>query len=731
MHTRFFRTTGLALGTSVLALMMVPQAAFAQAASTAADSADDGEIVVTAQRREELSRDVPITITTMSNAQLEAAGVNQLSDIAKISTSLRFDSQATWVQPTIRGIGTSVTTSGGGANVGLYVDGFYSPNPLATDFQMMRTKSVQVLKGPQGTLFGRNTTGGAVLVSTADPSSEMSGEIRASYGRFNTLGVQGYMTFGLIDGLAMDVEGGFRRGNGYVTNVTTGSKRDGAYKNWSFRTGLKADFSDSVSLLVRYQHNDVDDPTFMADNAYTGADIGGAGTNMPASLYTTTPGLVASSFPNEFLSNTDSIQATLKADLGVADLTSYTQYRTEDSYLIEDLDHSAANIFLIHIPVTDRTFSQEVLLTSKPGTSLQWTVGAFFMSNKDTWGTRIGTPSAAAPRASIALGGSGTTTKSLAAFADLTYEINPQFFLTVGGRYSHDTVENPFYIAAFSGTKTFVPALKKDKFTPRVVLRYKPNDQSSIYASFAKGYKAGILDVGGSTGNVVQPEDVTAFEVGYKFDNRTLSLDLSAYYYDYKNLQVSLFKGNPPSAQIINAANSEIYGLEGQVRYRVSSAFELNAGAAWTHARYKRFNDAPVYYRCTVPACTNNGLSFTTVGTTLTNVTMTRTPEFTANIGARYTAEMEAGKLALSSNFYYTSSFFFGPSGTQFKQGGYEVLSARAEFTDKSDRFSIALFGDNLTGKRYRTQVQYNNFGIGAIWNAPTTYGVQVGIKFP
>ena len=118
------------------------------------------------------------------------------------------------------------------------------------------------------------------------------------------------------------------------------------------------------------------------------------------------------------------------------------------------------------------------------------------------------------------------------------------------------------------------------------------------------------------------------------------------------------------------------------------------------------------------------------VPTLLTNVTMTRTPEFTGNIGGRYTAEVAGGKLALSGNLYVTSSFFFGPSGTQFKEGGYEVLSARAEWTDAADRFTVAVFGDNLTNNRYRTQVQYNNFGIGAIWNAPTTYGISVGVKF-
>lgn len=718
--------------TSIAALLcLLPQVALAQSEDAPpAEEAEEEAIIVTAQRRAELSRDVPISITTITGDQLISSGANQLSDIANVTPALRFDSAATWVQPTIRGVGTAVTSSGGGANVGIYIDGFYSPNPLAADFQLMRLQSVQVLKGPQGTLFGRNTTGGAILLTTAEPSSDANGEIKFSYGRFDAITLQGYSTFGVIENVAMDVEALFRRGNGFAHNITTGSDRDGRFKNWSFRTGLKMDFSDSVSLLLRYTHGDTNDPTLMNTNIYLGSDIGGTGTNLPSGFYATDPDEVATSGPTEFFSNSDVLQATLKADLGFADFASYTQYRDEESLIVEDLDHTAANIFLLHIPVTNKTFSQELLLTSKPGGRLQWTAGLFYFNNKDTWRTRIGTPTASDRLASIPLGGSGTDTWSVAAFADLTYEVTPQLFLTAGARYSHDVVDDPYYIIPFSGVQTFVPRLKDDKFTPRVVLRYKPSEESSVYASFTKGYKAGILDVGGNTGNVVKPEDIAAYEVGYKYDDRRMSIDVAAYYYDYKNLQVSLFRGNPPSAQIINAASSEIYGLEGQFSYNLNDHFQVNLGAAYTHGRYKNFVDAPIYTRCTVAACAAQGISFLVIPTQLNDVTMQRTPEFTGNLGARYTAELAAGELALSGNLYYTSKFFHGPSGIQFPEKAYEVLALRAEWTDPSDQFMLAVFGYNITNSRYRSQVQYNNFGIGNVWSAPRTWGVQAGVKF-
>ena len=170
------------------ALAYAPTAAFAQDGADAARN--DSEIVVTAQRRDERSVDVPVTVTSLSAATLETANVQDLSDIAKVTPGLRFDFASGYSQPTIRGVGTAVVSSGAVGNVGIYVDGFYSPNPIATDMQLLKLRSIQVLKGPQGTLFGRNTTGGAILVQTADPSTDTQAEAKASYGRFNEFKAQ-------------------------------------------------------------------------------------------------------------------------------------------------------------------------------------------------------------------------------------------------------------------------------------------------------------------------------------------------------------------------------------------------------------------------------------------------------------------------------------------------------------------------------------------------------------
>jgi iron complex outermembrane receptor protein len=783
---------------SVIALAIMGMAAPALAedqagsAPQARASADTNEIVVTAQRREERRVDVPIAIVALGQQQLQAANVQNLGDIQKLTPALRFDNQTGFFQPTIRGIGTSITTSGGGSNVGIYIDGFYSPNPMAADFQLTKVENIQVLKGPQGTLFGHNTTGGAILITTADPSSEPEVDMKASYGSFNAQKYQGYATFGLAKGLAADIEGIYSKGNGFVTNIVDNNDHVGKYENWTVRVGLKAELSDRVTALFRYQHSDMNDPTGQMLNSNTDSTIDittgqpwGVQTRTVPGTFTTDPDKIAANQERIIHTRSDIAQITLKADLGFANLTSYSQFREEITNQSEDLDQTALPIFQLGLPIHDTTWSQELLLASKPGTRLQWTGGFFYFSNRDIYETYFdpGSLGGVNPLTGGALterlrfGGSSTTTESFAGFADAQYQITDKLFLTAGVRYSHDVVRDaywntefllPFYELA-DGTKVpapngrvSVPGISSDHWTPRVVIRYKPTEDSSIYASYTKGYKAAIIDVGGScqdgpafTCNPIKPEDINAFELGYKFNNSRLSFEVSGFYYDYKNLQVSEFLGNA-QAFILNAAKSELYGIDGEVHYKFGSHVQLNAGAAWTHGRYKQFggqtvtdpqgnqivSGAPIYASCpAVPATQAQiagcppanplGFIYVNTDTTLHNVHMQHVPDFTATFQPRVTTGMtDKGEFALTGSLYYTSKIFFAPSGTQFEQPGYATLDLRFQWDSPNRRYMLAAFGTNVTNERYRTQVQYNGFGIGASWSQPASWGLEAGVKF-
>jgi len=707
------------------------QPADGDAPAAAADG--DEEILITAQRREERSTDVPITVTNLTSERLDDANVQELGDIAKVTPGLRFDATGSFTQPTIRGIGTALIVAGGGANVGIYVDGFYSPNPLVADMQLMNLRSIQVLKGPQGSLFGRNTTGGAILLTTARPSTEPMAIFAGSYGSYDALKVQGYATFGLTDKIAVDAEGLWRSGRGYVKNILTGRNDDGEYANYSIRLGLNIELTDNISILLRYIHQRIDDPTTTMTNAFV---LDGQALTVGrtfAAPFATRPNEVASDEPNRFFHLTqDVFQGTLTADLGFADLTSYTQYRKESSDQVLDLDASAAPVYGISIPVFDKTFSQEFLLISKPGPRLQWTAGLFYFNYKDhfAFGASRGIFGAGPSDGPfVPFADSGATTRSIAGFADFTYQATDQLFITLGARYSHDEIRNAFFTTpgTFWPSFTYVslPTLKKNTLTPRFVVRYKPSETSSVYASVTRGYKTPIYNVGGQTSVPVKAESITAFEVGYKYGTRRLSFDVASYYYIYKDFQFASYTGT--ASLISNAPKARVYGAEAQLRYRFADGFELNAGAAYTNAKYVRFPDAPSFI-ITATGCEN----FFCAGNTTVDASgneMQRAPKLTANLGLRYTTDVMSGKLNLSGNVYYTSRLFFDPDEL-FRQKGYALVNLRAEWTHPSERVSFAVFADNLTDKDYvEGLTTTGGLAIQALWGAPRTVGASVRFK--
>ena len=732
---RYSHVMALRAGVALIAIPVFSGGVGVARAQTAAEDGADytTEIVVTAQRREEKAKDVPITLTTITADDLGQGDIQQLSDIAKLTPAMRFDQYGGFVQPTIRGVGTAVSASGAGSNVGIYVDGFYAPNPLSNDFNLLNVSSITVLKGPQGTLFGRNSTGGAIQVTTTDPSEGTYSVADVSYGRYNTQKYQAYVNIG-SDAIAFDIAGLYSKGDGFVTNIVTGDK-DAAYDSWSIRTGVKANLSDNASLMFRYTHSDVDDPTYVAFNSYV---ENGMVLSAGAALSPLIPGgVIAASERGEssqtsgaaFTSKVDAFQLTGEVDLGFGTLRSYSQYRKESSLSFLDLDGSDLPIFDVEFFITDKIFTQELILTSNGEGPLKWTVGAFYFSDKNRFKYLDGFVGGG-PRTLVSR--SQTDTESYAAFADMTYEVSPQFFITGGLRYSHDEVNNggfeagplaaPLPIAFYP-----IPDISDNQLTPRVVLRYKPSEASSLYASYTRGHKAAIENPNGFTTVPVDAEKISAYEVGYKYVARGLSADISAYYYDYTNLQVASYNGT--QSLITNAANSRVYGVEGQLAYKLTESFEVSFGAAYTDGKYTEFTTSPRFDQCLDLVCGAAFGLFLTSTTDASGFRMARTPEFTGNASARYTVDVGGGELALSGTLAYTSKIYFDTS-QQYFDNGYELLSLRAEWTDPSDTFSVAVFGDNVTDAKYYTQVLPGQFAVQTVWGTPATWGVQARVHF-
>jgi len=719
------------LSAVAIALACVAQLTLAQSNEPPTSAYVFDEVKVTAQRRSENAVDVPISITAISADQLGRGDVQQLSDIMKLTPGLRFDFLGGNAQPTIRGVGSAVVVAGAGTNVAIYTDGFYSPSPLVADSELLNVDSVQVLKGPQGTLFGRNSTGGALLVTTSEPSNQASADLQASYGSYNTQRYQVYATGGPSDTVAFDVAALHRSSDGYLDNITTGSDEDGKYENWATRLGVRWDISDKVTALLRYSHTDVDDPNVIAANAYEKDGVVASTGAIYGAIFTTEPYDVASNFKPAFTAESDATQLTLKFDLDFATLTSYTQYRDETATHYYDFDASSASILHYIFTTTDEIYTQEFLLSSTVDGPLQWTAGLFLFSDETAYpNNRVSSGGSAFSH----FGGSGVTARSIAVFGDTTYAILDNLFFTVGVRYSKDKQTDAFYFNDATQQNMGVSGLEDDQFTPRVALRYELDDRSNVYLSYAEGFKSGILNIAGDlTRNIeVDPESLKAYEIGYKYASGKLLFDVAAFYYDYEDLQIATYDGT--TSIIKNAASSTIKGVDTQARYAFTEAFSINVGASYLKAEYDKFEESQRYHLCNDvranaaddPYCNN---LYIPLNDDASGNEMARSPKFTGTLGANYGIDVAGGKLNLATTLYHTAHFYFDSSNV-YKQDAYDLLSARAAWTDPSSTYTVALFGDNLTDEEYRAQVLPQSPATLVTWGAPRTFGASVDVHF-
>lgn len=283
------------------------------------------------------------------------------------------------------------------------------------------------------------------------------------------------------------------------------------------------------------------------------------------------------------------------------------------------------------------------------------------------------------------------------------------------------------------GDFTFQSNRKDDKVSPRVVVRYKPSEAASIYASFTKGFKSAIPDFRSTSGGeYLKPEEISAWEAGIKYGAGPLSAELAGFCYDYKNLQNGYYRVG--ETILSNAAKSRIKGLEASLRYDFGNGFELAAAGTYLDAKYRDFptagNFVPVIVRDTDGDGKKDFGGFDTSTTVeAAGNRVQHAPKFSGNVSARYATEVAGGRLVATANVFHTSRIYFD-AANQFSQGGYEIVSARIEWTDPTDRWTMAVFGDNLLDEKYFTQLQVGTAAAGVIYGEPVSYGASLRFRF-
>jgi len=716
----------LAIALAMTSGVAMADTAQAQDAGPDAPAVENNDIIVTAERRPERLEDVPISITSISDELLEQANIRGLFDLSTITPGVRVDHYGAYAQPTIRGIGTQdVLGPGANANVAIYVDGFYQPSQTGNIFDFANVNRIDVLKGPQGTLFGQNATGGAILVTTVDPSHTTKFSASVGYGSFNEFRGDFYGTTGLTDSLAADLSVYYRNSDNYFHDVAR-DKPTAPIHSFDVRSKWKLDLGKSSSLTLILNYSDVNDPTGLAENTVDPIakfyhDAFGVPMVWTTDTYKT-------SLNNSVKANPKTYSAALNGqfNLGWANLSSLTQYRHLKADIRADLDGTTIRYWQVKYNEKQKTFTQEFDLTNSDGGVLDWVTGLFYYYDKGTllnnaFNDIFNTGTNTTWLSSI----STVTTNSFAGFADGTYQATDKLYLTAGARYTIEKKEldtegrlAPFI--TFNGSQTW------HRLTPRAAIRYELNPRSNIYASISRGFMSGNYAYASVGPQVpVDPERATQYEIGYKTHRGRFSLDLAAYLTNYKDLQVFLFDDICQCFQLDNAPKARIYGAEAQTSFDINKYLSVIAGAAYTHARYKDFLGVGLTGLPVIPPDYGLGAA----PTDFSGDPMIRAPKFTGSLTTNFRYPTSIGELGLSGTVYYSSRVPFTPD-LQLSQSPYTLVNLNASLTDRSQHWIFTVWGSNVFDKKYLIFAGGGFLGLNRIAGPSASVGFRIGYNY-
>jgi iron complex outermembrane receptor protein len=730
LKPRFLLLAGAAIALSQTAYAQEGRATAGPGEAGYGDSGSlGGEIIVTAQRRSERARDVPLSITAKSSEELAEAGVTSVRDLTLVTPGLKFDTGgAGFVLPSIRGITTNVSGAGVEANVAIYVDGVYQTSQVATTFDLPDIQRLEVAKGPQGTLFGRNATGGAIQIFTRSPSlTETTGDITLGYGSFNEVLAKGFATTPLVeDKLAISLSGFYQRNDGYLHDIVA-HKRVGKLDSKLFRGKLLFQATPELSFTLSGQYMDRRDdssPNGQALDGNTVANIPGSG-----NVVATKPYDVSLSLPG--YSRVKAEQVSLKSEWqgDVGTVTSITAYQHSKAELHSDTDFSILPVSDVIIHQPDKSFTQELTFSSAKMGPVQFVAGAFYIWHQGQFDPLISND--------VVYLRKDFRTESFAGFGEVTLALTDQLSVIGGIRYSHEKVKyaSSFGLGAAAPTNEAEPATF-NAVTPRVSVRYAVDPTTNLYFTYSKGFKSGGVDTTDYvTGYSYKPEKVDAFEAGVKSRPVSwLDINLAGFYYKYRNQQqlglIQVCFGDPPNqtcaptAVFLNASSSRIYGLDFDATATLVDGFKVNVGISALNARYQDFPNALIDRPTPGPEGGNVPLTIDAAGNH-----MIRAPDFSLTLGANYRTELAGGELSLSGLLYHTSSIYYDFE-ERVHQPGYTTINLRADYTLPNTPLTLAVYGKNLLDKTIIQSTYINDNADGVSYAPPRTWGVSATYTF-
>jgi iron complex outermembrane receptor protein len=725
----------LRYGAALIALM--PGTAFA-VTSPGKNLTTIETVVVTAERRSQNVQDVPIAMTAISGEDLDKQGIKGFQDLAFHTPTLRFSPSTEGGENSVslRGISNVNVTSSGDSPVGYLVDGVYMGRTTSVDPEFFDVNRIEILRGPQGTLYGRNSVGGSVNIITNQPTDELSGHVDAMIGDYNARTFRAWANVPLLDHGDMKilarVVGVSANHDGYQKNLsqapTATNNADG--ENYQMLRGsILFQFSPDVDLTLAGSTSTNKDPVaFKIEQQWQPGDtytLNGAIPNP------TDPRKVYKDYPETIDQKNDSLSATLNWNLGAVKFASITGWGSQRWRQTADDDGSNLNLSnQTHWGVNQKQFSEEVHLASNDDNSpLKWIAGLFYFHEKIRQEFEVqNLPPIPFPFNYTYTSSGNVKVESYAAFGQVDYDLaktSAAIPLTITGglRYTHDSKRglNHATILLY-GINSITPWKGNwGRLTGRVAVSYKITPDFMIYATAANGYLSG-----GNLGTTYQPETAKTFEAGFKsqwFDNR-LQFNTSGFYTKLKNQQV--FVLTPLTTTIENAAQSTIKGVEVELVAVPLDALRLDAQLSLMSAKYDKYLTFDNRFSPVIPA-------------DFSGHRLVQTPKWTLGLGAEYTFDTSIGTITPRVDTFLSGDLYFiSDNAPQDHQKAYTRTNLHVTWTEPQGRWNIEGFVSNIENKDVISQdgIQSSAVPLGGqaydalIYYSPRTIGVRVGVNF-
>lgn len=709
---------------------------------TAAPATNDQEIVITADRTGLRSlQDTPIAVSVVGGDLIDAQGLDTIKDLAPYVPNLAVSRNVAGSIISIRGIGSN---GGSDPSVATQVDGVYIANSTAfTDF--FDVQRVEVLRGPQGTLYGRNTTGGLINIISRKPSSQFGGKAQLSYGNFNSFDASGYVT-GPIAGEALtaSLAATYRRRDPFFNNIAPGGHDLDSANNGGARFQARWQVTPDIDATTRIDYFEASQFIESYDHLLAPVPFSAPLANSLVGSYRS----VAVNGDQTLDLKTGGISEEINWRLSDAiTLSSITAWRKYKATAFNDNDATEVNALYFRSEGDTKQFTQEIDLRYK-GERLSGVAGVYFFKATDNPVSHVDQPpSVATPanRSAIRQAAPEIKITSIAAFAQLNYKILPTVSLIAGARYTSEKTDldqnftatslNPPILGAnLPGFPIVFSAKEKDNaFTPKFGVEWNITDDAMFYASATRGFKSGGFN-GQATNPLTAgyaPEFIWSYEAGLKTEwfDRHLRANFTGFYYDYKDLQVRQLLG-PGNSIIANAASATVKGLEMELSARPMDGLTLTAIGSYLDARYDKFPTAAVSNgfaaftpnkTCVGPTCTTNA-----AGNYLNDAS-----KWSGLLGADYTAGIGRYEAQFHIDYSYRSRRYFDPSNIRIaSQRGYGLVNANMSFGPAGKGWQVGLYGRNLTNAKYYQTISGNGFVPGGIVGDPRTYGARVGFDW-